>query len=387
MKQAELQKLVEAGIITEEQGQQITQFFGLDKSRYAFLTIILGIGGVLALVGVILLIAANWDAIPRLAKITVAGLLMAAAHAFGWHFRGTRQTNPKLGEALHFVGAGMFLSNIALIGQAYNLSSRTPNAILFWLIATIPMAWLLRAASIHALSLVGTVFWLGLEINADDGWLHFANEESQLAIFAAFGLLLYGTGFIISKVRFPDFGKLNQRLGMMLFHLALWPMLVLNSWHNVTNVQSVLAFAAALAIPGLLLAYYHARTNVDASKWQLAWPAVLLVWLAAVSTWHLCNSTNPFQYHRVFDIWQLIAGVAMISGCIVQIRTAIEMRAMWMVNIALATIAFTIITEFVVLFGSMMNTGLIFLVGGAGLLALGYALERKRRSALRQIHA
>ncbi|MDB6058398.1 MAG: hypothetical protein JWO95_2242 [Verrucomicrobiales bacterium] len=387
MKPAELQKLVEAGIISDEQREKIAEFFGLDKRRHTFLSIILGIGGVLALVGIILLIAANWDAIPRLIKIASAALIMATAHAIGWRFRGTRQTQPNLGEAFHFIGAGMFLSNIALIGQAYNLSSRTPNAILFWLIGILPLAWLLRAKSIHALSIVGLVVWLGTEINCDDGWLHFAHEQTQLAIYAALGLLLYGTASRIDNKRFPQFGVINERFGLILFHLSLWPMMVIGSWNQVSDNRLVFAVVALLAVPGLLMAYYRVRKNNESSKWLRAWPAVLLLWIACLCTWHLFHDgdSRSFNYQRTFDIVQVFAAVVMVAGCIVQIRVGIETRAMWLVNLALASIGFTIITEFVILFGSMLDTGLIFLVGGAGLLGLGYVLDRKRRSVMRQI--
>ena len=388
MTQAELQKLVDAQIITDEQRTRITEFFGVDKTRNIFLTIILGIGGVLALAGIILLISANWDAIPRQLKIAAAAALMAIAHVAGWHLRGSRQTQPKLGEAFHFLGAGMFMANIALIGQAYNLSSRTPNAVLFWLVSIIPLGWLLRAASIHALSLVGLVFWIGTEINAGDGWFQFAKDESQMVIYAALGLFLYGTAGLISKTRFPRFSDINERFGLLLFHLTLWPMLVMGSWHDIANNGLVFGVAGALTVPALLVLYYRSRRVADVSRWQLMWPAVLIVWITCVATWHLCHN-SPLRWYneRTFDIFQLIAAVAMIVGCIVQIRTAVERREMWMVNLALVSIGYTIIAEFALLFGSMMNTGLIFLVGGAGLLGLGYLLERNRRSALRQIRA
>ncbi|MGZ5545535.1 MAG: hypothetical protein ACXWIU_12745, partial [Limisphaerales bacterium] len=237
------------------------------------------------------------------------------------------------------------------------------------------------------LSMVGLLVWLGTEINAQDGWLQFAHEQSQLAIYAALGLFLYGTASLINNKQFPNFSALNEKLGLALFHLALWPVLVIGSWNHVADNRLVFAVVGLLAIPGLLSAYYRVRQNNDRSNWKLAWPAVLLLWTAYLCTWHLFHNgtSQMFDYRRTFDVIQVLAAVVMIVGCIVQIRVGIEMRAMWMVNLALASIAFTIITEFVLLFGSMLDTGLIFLVGGAGLLGLGYVLERKRRSVLRQI--
>ena len=55
-----------------------------------------------------------------------------------WLSRSDR--HPALSEVCHLLGSGMFLANIALIGQVYHLSSRPPNAILLWLAGIIPRA-------------------------------------------------------------------------------------------------------------------------------------------------------------------------------------------------------------------------------------------------------
>ena len=154
---------------------------------------------------------------------------MATAHAFGWYFRGSRRTNRKLGEVLHFIGAGLFLSNIALIGQTYNLSSRAPNAILCWLVGIVPLAWLLRAASIHALSLVG--WWCGWEpksMPTTGGSI--SPMENRNWLSSPRSVCFSRIGFIIDKNRFPKFGALNEHFGLILFHLTLWPMLVIGAF-------------------------------------------------------------------------------------------------------------------------------------------------------------
>src|ERR1051325_3966460 len=190
----DVQQIYDAGLISDDQRHRIIDHFRLDHPHNRFLAIQLTIGGALVLTGIILVISANWDAIPGLAKISGGALLMAAAHRVGWKFGGTNQTYPRLAEVFHFVGAGLFLANIALVGQVYHLSSRAPNAVLFWLIGIIPLVWILRSLSIHVLRLAGFLVWLGIEINAHDGWLHFASHASQLGIFAGIGALLYGCG-------------------------------------------------------------------------------------------------------------------------------------------------------------------------------------------------
>src|SRR5262249_2726238 len=115
MKHADIQKLHESGLITDEQRQKIIEHFHIKEETNRFFVIISFIGAVLVSAGIILLISANWNDIPRGVKIATGVLLMLAAHVGGWRLRAGDYR--KTGEALHFIGSGLFLGNIALIGQ------------------------------------------------------------------------------------------------------------------------------------------------------------------------------------------------------------------------------------------------------------------------------
>jgi uncharacterized membrane protein len=70
---------------------------------------------------------------------------MLGAHGGGWYLREVNGQYRKNGEALHLVGSGLFLGNIALIGQMYHLSARPPNAFLLWWAGIAALPWLLRS--------------------------------------------------------------------------------------------------------------------------------------------------------------------------------------------------------------------------------------------------
>src|SRR4051812_29632594 len=115
MKLSDIQEIHDAGLISEEQRRNIIDHFRLEHPQNRFLAILVTLGGVSVLVGVILVISANWNSIPGAAKITTGALLMCAAHFMGWKLRGAGETPSKLSEVFHFIGAGMFLANIALV--------------------------------------------------------------------------------------------------------------------------------------------------------------------------------------------------------------------------------------------------------------------------------
>jgi uncharacterized membrane-anchored protein len=132
VKYADIQILHEAGLITDEQRQNIIAHYDLKEEGGKYLAIVSIIGAVLITAGIILLKSAYWNAIPRGLKIAMGVALMLGAHGAGWWLREVHGKYRKTGEALHLVGAGLFLANIALLGQIYNLSSRLPNAFLLW---------------------------------------------------------------------------------------------------------------------------------------------------------------------------------------------------------------------------------------------------------------
>src|SRR5262249_2670997 len=144
MKRGDIEKIRQAGLITVEQETRIIEHFKLAEESSRFLTVVSIIGAVLVACGITLLIAANWQEIPRGLQIGAGLVLMLGADAFGWFLR-ERKGYLKSGEALHLGGSGLFLANIALIGQIYNISTRPPNAFLLWWVGIAALPWLLRS--------------------------------------------------------------------------------------------------------------------------------------------------------------------------------------------------------------------------------------------------
>ena len=219
MKISDLEKIHEAGLITDEQRDKIIAHFGLKEEGGKFLVIISFIGAVLIAAGIVLLISAHWDEIPRGVKVAIGLLLMLGAHGAGWWLREggpgakipefsasllarVRGQYGKTGEALQFLGSALFLGNIALVGQIYHLESRTPNAFLLWLAGIAALPWLLRSRAQFVLFLAALSIWFGCELNERDSLIYFGNE-SQILAYALLGLIYLGSGSCCAAPRSP----------------------------------------------------------------------------------------------------------------------------------------------------------------------------------------
>ena len=77
---------------------------------------------------------------------------------------------------------------------------------------------------------------------------------------------------------------------------------------------------------------------------------------------------------------------ALFAFSILQIRIGLHRRSPFFVNLAIVSIAIQILTAYLQLFGTMADTGLIFVTTGLLLIGMGWYLERQRRSLVRSMN-
>ena len=386
MKATDIRQIREAGFINEAQEHAIVEHFKLDREGNRFLTIVGILGALLVSAGIILLIASNWNDIPRLLKLGVGIALLLGTHAGGWAL-GRSGRHPVMAEVLHLLGSGMFLANIALVGQIYNLSSRPPNAILLWLAGVAPLAWILRSKVQHILALTIFGVWLGLELNQRDSWLYFAGEGRQFMLYALLGILFAALGLLLGQSKFPEFGPPTEKFGLLATHIASYP-LTLGFFYSSGQVAPA-AWAITGVLSGLTLALWLLAVPrlevIPDRQWRWVWAAAQvglsgLVWLGLTVE----GRYGGWETHRLFGPhW--IAVPALFFFCLLQAQVGLIRRSKWLVNLAMVFIGLHVITAYFQLFGSMQTTGMMFVVTGLFLIGLAVYLERKRRSLMKRM--
>ncbi len=388
MKYADVQKIHETGLISDDQRQKIIEHFDLKEDDSRFLVIISFIGAILVASGMVLLIASNWEAIPRGAKIAGGLLLMLGAHGGGWYLREVHGKHLKSGEALHLIGSGLFLGNIALIDQIYHISARPPNTLLFWWIGIAALPWLLRSKAQHMLQLLAFGLWFFLEMDERDSLIYFGGDAFQLLLLALLGLIYLGAGYLLRRTPFADFAAATEKLGLFSFHLFAFPMTWGILFRRTAGVEAGAAWIfplfSSLALVLLVSGSSDLRTLTRQWRWTWALALVGAIGLLAgafylAPAWSADNNIgHEFGYH-----W--IAAFLLFIFCLLQIQVGIQERSAFMINLGVVFIAFNIIATYFVLFGSMGRTGWMFLISGVFLILFGIYLEKKRRALMKQI--
>lgn len=385
MKYGDIQKLRELDFITDEQRHRIVEHFKLKEDNNRFLVIISMVGAVLVAAGVVLLIAANWDDIPRGVKLATGMFLMLGAHAGGWWLREVRKDYPKSGEMLQFLGSCMFLANLALVEQVYHLSTRPPTVFLIWWAGIAALPWLLRSKAQHFLVLLAFGVWFGFEINQEDSLIPL-RDECQVLAYSLWGLVIVGFGYILRRGTFAPFAKVTERLGLVTFLVFAYPL----TWQGFLDSYSGVVTGSNLLVPVLaviavcLVALGAKALDLD-RQWRWTWGLTLAIAAVLLVLAFFAPNERIWGWHNNFTPTNAIAAIALFVFCLLQIQVGLQERSPFLVNLGIVFIALDMIATYLGLFGTMTRTGLMFVVSGVFLIGFGLYLEKKRRSLMKQI--
>ncbi|MEK7474088.1 MAG: DUF2157 domain-containing protein [Candidatus Coatesbacteria bacterium] len=420
----------QAGAIREQRARESA------AARVAPFTILASLGGVSIGVGIILLVAYNWENIHRGWKLAGFGLLLAGLAEASARLPRTR---PTLGAATILVWMAAPLAGIGLWGQVYQLSGDPLMPLLVWLALTAPVAWLsgnATAAFVHAAGVVVAVFTGShvpgspLSLEARGWWGEPPGEFRTTFAPALAGIMaLWTYGAVVLTRRL---GGASRWLFLVAFLFWLWS---LSLWHTPFQCQAM-GYQATLAA-GLIALYWGAlgparlaggrsdgfgtflialllytmtffwRSHAPAFDFReelyvplgflLAMTAsgVLLVAAAGarsgrearVAGWLLRGLVLlPVCLGGLILFWGLtgtvavIANLALLALGILLMVEGVRRNLPGRINDGTALLGLVIATRFLDLFGTMLRSGFAFIVAGVAFIGLAWVLNRGRQS-------
>ncbi len=261
------------------------------------------LGAVLVFGGVISLLAANWEFMPAIMKLTllIGGLGLTFAAAAYARFKGSAG----LGEGLAFLAVLIFGANIMLIGQIYHMSPNPVAGTLVWALGAALAALLWPSQLLGALAFILTMLW---------SWFAQASHSSD--VFALFFggyahsphwqfLLLWGGLSVMAAHR-----NWTKALHVAALSLVIWLM-----YNTVVYFDEIGLQLGGFFLAALLMAMYYAGRFI-----KLAKPGSGIIshylWVG-MGLWLLVISVPYMRYHSTFlglsGVMQALAGVLMIS--------------------------------------------------------------------------
>lgn len=159
--QKDMSELLQAGIINQDTADKIQDYYKEKSSSSTNrLFVVFGIlGAILVGLGVILIIAHNWDDLSRTSKTVLAFVPLVIGQALCVY------TIYKKSDSLAWrEGSGVFLffavgASISLVSQIYNIPGNLGSFLFTWMFLCLPLIYLIKSSVVSLLYLIGIIFY------------------------------------------------------------------------------------------------------------------------------------------------------------------------------------------------------------------------------------
>lgn len=338
-----------AGLISGEAAAAIRDFERANR-RLLLLTVLAGLGLLALGLGILLVVAANWDLIPGPVKLGLHFLAMLAAAGLLFHAR--LRGRDWLSEGAAIVLAALIIAGLALQGQVYQLTSPLWQPMVLWAALTVPFlliagtSWLTGSLLALILGAAGLALAAeGLRAHADTVLVGAAASMPYLALLLA--RIARRHGSFLAGVKAVALGQM-----LILASLAhiLWA--VSFTGHEQREVLEILAGPFLLLIACLALARDRSRLEMT----------VLVATFAA-------GALAVLTPHQLAWHWQLFGALSFILMWAVIGWAALSEGARPLFGLAALAIGLRLFIIYFEVFGSLAATGAGLII--AGLLLLG----------------
>lgn len=422
-----LPELIKAEVISQDTADRIEGYYknksGSSTNR---MVVIFGVfGSILVGLGLILIIAHNWDELPRSVKTFFAFLPLVLGQLFcGFTLYNKASSTAWRESASSFLFFGIGAS-ISMVSQIYNIPGNVSSFLLTWMLLALPLIYLMKSSITSLLYLMGITYYacqvgyfsqfsgasdtpwmywvllalaaphyiLLLKNNTNSNFLSFHNWVIPLSVvivlgtvmddthalmfivyFSLLGLLyLFGHNAVFAGQKLRNNGfKIIGALGTIILMLALsfnW------IWQDIRRsdlqMNEILTtpeffFAATFSVLAALLLYAQQKDKPLSELKPLAPFFILFI--------------ITFIIGLNFTIAVVLMNLFVLATGVLTIREGAKLDHLGILNYGLLIITALVICRFFDSNISFVIRGLLFVSVGVGFYATNYWMLKKRRN-------
>ena len=372
----ELRAWAAEGLVSEEQAAVIRARYVREApaaARGRIVQALAVVGAVVAGLGVILFVAANWDGMARPLRVALLLAALLGAYGGGWILREQRATHPAVGEALLLLGGLVFAAAVFLVGQMYHVDTHWPLVFVVIALLTGATAATVRSEALATLSLLALGAWPLAEL------LDARTDGGAFVPVAAtlFGVALYGLGTGDGgALRSVGFARPMRALGLpaLLLGAFVFTFPALHSAfddHPLRGAALAGVVALVVAAAAGVLALLR-RSDRPTARWEAASLLTLTVLVPlAVAQPESPANADPLVLPLVFNL--VVAALALGTVAVGYLNDEPPL-----VTVGIVLVGIDVLARYVDFFWDFLPRSVGFLLGGLLLLGLAWALERQR---------
>ncbi|MEM8507069.1 MAG: DUF2157 domain-containing protein [Bacteroidota bacterium] len=235
----DIPELIKAKVITQETADRIQEYYKTKSSASTnrLFTVFGVLGAILVGLGIILILAHNWDQLSRTTKTFFAFLPLFIGQVLCGFALIKKQDSIAWTEssaAFLFFSVG---ASISLVSQVYHIPGNLSVFVLTWMLLCLPLLYVMKSSIVALLYLVGITYYA-----CETSYWSYPSSESYL-----YWLLL--------SLAFPHYYllyKKKPKSNFMVFHNWLIPLSVIITLGTVANRTEELMFIAYFSLFGIL---------------------------------------------------------------------------------------------------------------------------------------
>lgn len=421
----ELPELVRAQVISEDTGQKIAAYYSSKpNTSNSRLFIVFGIlGALLVGMGILLIIAHNWDTLPRIAKLVIGFLPLFIGQIVCGYLvlKGSDSKSWREGCAT-FLFFAVAIS-ISIVSQVYNIEGNFGQFLLLWMALAIPIVYVLKSSMASLLFICGITwhacevayfnsqgnyaiwYWVLLIAILPFYYMEYFRKDNKSNFFYFHSWLLCLSLTVCLGVFVDNHGEL-----MMIAYLSLFSAFVIMSQLKTFATNRVLTNAylviGSLGIITLLLTlsfdwYWNelAGTSFQGLASGVELPVALLLTCTAGLLLFIrfrttsVNDVNGKSFAFIFFIVlffiglssprvsQLLVNLIILVFAVNTIRSGAKQNHLGILNYGLLIITALILCRFFDTDISFIIRGLLFIVVGVGFFAANFYMIQQRKKA------
>ncbi len=166
----DLDELLQQRVITEDEANRIRDYYRQKpQPGNNRLVIIFGVlGSLLVGMGLVLIIAHNWDDLPKPVKLGVALLPLLLGQVICGYLLWKNSSARAWREGASVFVVFAIATAISIVSQVYHIEGDFGNFLFVWMLLTLPIMYVMQSSAVSLL------FWIGITWYAcEDGYFHF----------------------------------------------------------------------------------------------------------------------------------------------------------------------------------------------------------------------